>query len=109
MSPPVAAATNRSVASRCRVRSAVKRGRRARTCSRARCAACRTAASDRSTAAPISAVLKPNTSFNTNTARSSGLNVSSTTSIAIDTDSARVTVSVLSPPVRMGSGSQGPT
>ena len=109
MSPPVAAAKNRSVTSRCRDRSAAKRGRRARTCSRARCAACRTAVSDRSTASAISAWLKSKTSFSTNTARSSGLSVSSTTSIAIDTDSASVTVSAVSASVRMGSGSHGPT
>ncbi len=108
-SPPVEAAKNRSVTSRCLERSVGKRGRRARTCSRARCAACRTAASDRSTASAISAWLKSKTSLSTNTARSSGLSVSSTTSIAIDTDSASVTASAASPPVRMGSGSHGPT
>lgn len=83
--------------------------RAARTCSRARCAASRTAASERSTASAISARLKSKTSFSTNTARSSGLSVSSTTSMAIDTDSASVTASAASWPVNMGSGSHGPT
>lgn len=69
---------------------------------------------ERSTASAISAWLKPKASFSTNTARSSGLSVSSTTSMAIDTDSASVTVSAVSavptvsPLVRMGSGSHGP-
>ena len=50
-------------------------------------------ASAASTASAISAWLKPKTSFSTNTARSSGLSVSSTTSSAIDTESASVAVS----------------
>lgn len=70
------------------MRPAWKRGRRVRTCSRARCAAWRTVASDRSTASAISPWLKPNASFSTNTARSNGVSDSSTTSNAIDTDSA---------------------
>ena len=105
MSPPRAAAKNRSVTSRCRARSVWNRGRRACTWLRARCAACRTVSSDRSTASAISAYWKPNASFSTNTARSSGLSDSSTTSSAIDTDSA----SARRRSVMIGSGSHGPT
>ena len=82
--------------------------RRDWTCSRARCAICRTAATERPTAAAISSWPKPNTSRSTNTARSSGLSVSSTTSIAIDTDSASTTSADASGPVSSGSGSHGP-
>ena len=57
----------------------------------------------------ISAWGIPNASLRTNTARSSGESVSSTTSIAIETDSAIAASSAGSCLVRMGSGSQGPT
>ena len=51
----------------------------------------------------------PNTSPSTNTARSCGFKVSSTSSIAIDTDSARSVSSSASGAVQIGSGSQLPT
>ena len=51
----------------------------------------------------------PNASLRTNTALSSGESVSSTTSIAIEMDSAITVSSAGSCRVRMGSGSQGPT
>src|SRR5215475_387118 len=57
----------------------------------------------------ISVWPNPNTSPSTNTARSNGDRVSSTTSIAYDTESAISTSSAASGDVNSGSGSQGPT
>ena len=58
------------------------RGWRSATCVRARLAICRTAGSDFSTASAISAYGTSKTSRSTNTARSVGVSVSSTVSIA---------------------------
>ena len=54
MSPVVTAFRNRSITSCCSVCDTCTRGRRAATCSRARCAICRTAALDFPTASAIS-------------------------------------------------------
>ena len=119
MSPPATAAKNRSVTSRWARWSASNRGCRACTCSRARWAICRTAASLRFSARATSATDIPNASRSTKTARSAGVSVSSTTSSASDTCSPSSAASSGSgacgaeatgaPPVRSGSGSHGPT
>jgi hypothetical protein len=62
-----------------------------------------------STASAISSYPDSNTSRSTNTARSVGVSVSSTSSIAIETLSANSTSSATSGVVSSGSGSQGPT
>ncbi len=85
------------------------RGRRSATCVRARLAICRTAGSDFSTASAISAYGTSKTSRSTKTARSVGGRVSSTSSIAVDTLSARATSSATSAAVISGSGSHVPT
>ncbi len=69
----------------------------------------RQAAGDRPRAWPTSSNVSPNTSCSTNAARSAGLSVSRTTSIAHDTVSARLTESAGSGAVSTGSGSHGPT
>lgn len=61
-----------------------------------------------SIAAAISPWVYPNTSCSTNTARSVGFSVSRTSSMAIDTDSARIASSLTSGAVRIGSGSHEP-
>ncbi len=85
------------------------RGLRAATCARARCAIWRTAAGLLPTASVISAYSRSNTSRSTNTARSIGVSVSSTSSIAIETLSASSASSATSGAVSSGSGNQGPT
>ena len=92
----------------CRFRSTTS-GRREWTWPRARLASCRTAASDRSRVVATSAKLSPKTSCSTNAARSSGDSDSSTTSMAIDTESASSTLSAGPRSVDTGSGSHGPT
>jgi hypothetical protein len=72
-------------------------------------AICRTVGSGRSRAAAISACEKPKTSRSTNTARSTGLRVSSTTIIAVETVSAISASVAASGVVSSGSGSHGPT
>ena len=104
--------------SRCRVnasstaswrRRSTTAGRRECTCPRARLASWRTAASERSSVVATSAKPSPNTSCSTNATRSNGVSDSSTTSIAIDTESASSTLSAGPRSVATGSGSHGPT
>ncbi len=111
MSPPPAAAMNRSVISRCLAASTSWRGCRAWTCERARWVSWRTAAGLRSSASATSGADMPKTSVSTKAARSSGLSDSSTMSIAIETSSASWTASAPSSrgSVATGSGSHGPT
>ncbi len=114
MSPVAAAVRNSSVTRLDASRSTgSNRLRRDCTCSRARCAIWRTALEDLPIAVAISSWLNPNTSRSTNTARSSGVSVSRTTSMAIETDSARTTSAEASPATpavnSSGSGSHGPT
>src|SRR4051812_5903316 len=116
-SPPATAAKNCSVTSRWVRRSVSKRGRRAWTCSLARCANWRTATSERPRIPATSAAGSPNTSRSTNTARSTGESVSSPTSSAGDPSSPTSAASAGSGPggalptgaVTSGSGSHGPT
>jgi hypothetical protein len=58
---------------------------------------------------PISPYAYPNASRSTKTARSIGDNVSITSSIAVETESASATFSAMSGLVSIGSGSHGPT
>src|SRR3954454_12131717 len=108
-SPVCRAARNRATASCCSMRSTSTRGRRAATCDRARWATWRTAADVFPVAAAISSNGSSKTSCSTNTARSVGVRVSSTVSIAIDTLSASSTSSATSGVVSSGSGSHSPT
>ena len=108
-SPVSTARWNASSAARVSAGETTPRGRRAATCARARWAIWRTAAGLLSTASAISSYPRSNTSRSTNTARSVGVSVSSTSSIAIETLSASSTSSATSGAVSSGSGSQGPT
>ena len=108
-SPVATAAMNFSVTSPCSELPTTSRGRRASTWLRARWAIWRTAAGVLSTAAAISSYGRSKTSRRTNTARSVGPSVSSTSSIAVDTLSASSTSSATSGEVSSGSGSHGPT
>ena len=105
----MSAAWKRSTADCCSARLTATRGLRAATCSRARWAICRTAASLLPTASAISSYGVSKTSRSTKTARSAGPSVSSTVSIAIETLSASSTSSATSGLVSSGSGSHTPT
>ena len=109
MSPVAAAARKRAMTLSRSVGVTSARGRRSSMWARARCAIWRTAAGDLSTAAAISSYATSKTSRSTNTARSVGESVSSTSSIAIETLSASSTSSATSGVVSSGSGSHGPT
>ena len=108
-SPVSTARRNASSASRVWAGETTPRGRRAATWARARWAIWRTAAGLLPTASAISSYSRSNTSRSTNTARSVGVSVSSTSSMAIETLSANSMSSATSGEVNSGSGSQEPT